>query len=374
MGYFTNNPYINGVVSPYSSSYYSLQRPNPRLHAKSVQQTIKLNATLNTQAQAAVDGQEPTFNIWESDRLDSAMSNLTIRAALPGKTDEKELPVEEEPSQSGQNVAGPVTGEVGESSKSSRFAGLKKALTMKSSLERAATNSESMKALARQLRTAIMEEERGRWPNEEFRQIAAGYQEKIGINGKIAELRARYPTQYLHLLRAGYFEPIPVAWATLASNPLKFRIEAAAGWRGITPAWRGYEDTAEERLYWVMNHRDNSFTKRMKPDMISTIEMARTRMASAVEPPPGYYSANDTCYLQHTSEGYSRQVMPGPFVPFDAPAGATDDTMILLDVSESMDFDPLRPTYDKYLITGYSKSAQPKNKGNLGVFSLVNTT
>lgn len=37
--------------------------------------------------------------------------------------------------------------------------------------------------------------------------------------------------------------------------------------------------------------------------------------------------------------------------------------MILLDVSGSMDFDPLRPKYDKYLITGYESSTQPKNKG-----------
>jgi len=33
-----------------------------------------------------------------------------------------------------------------------------------------------------------------------------------------------------------------------------------------------------------------------------------------------------------------------------------------LDVSGSMDFDPIRPNYDQYMITGYSKSTQPKNK------------
>jgi hypothetical protein len=37
--------------------------------------------------------------------------------------------------------------------------------------------------------------------------------------------------------------------------------------------------------------------------------------------------------------------------------------MILLDVSGSMDFDPVRPNYNQYLITGYSRSTQPKNKG-----------
>jgi hypothetical protein len=351
-----------------------MQKPNPRLHAMSVKQTIKLNTTINTEAQAAVDGQEPTFNIWESDGLDSTTSNLTINAASAGNTNEKERPVEERPGPSRQVVAESIIGEVGESSKPSVFAGLKKALTMKSSTEKAATRSESMKVLAQELRTAILEEERGRWPDEECRQIVAAYQEQAGMTAKIDELRARRPTQYLHLLRAGYFEPIPVAWSTLISNPLKFIIEAAAGWRGITPAWRGYEDTAEERLYWVLNHRDSSMLKRLKPDIISTTDMARARMASAVEPPPEYYSANDTCYLQHTTESYSRQVMPGPFVAFDAPEGATDDTMILLDVSGSMDFDPLRPTYDKYLITGYSKSSQPKNKGELGVFCPVDIT
>jgi hypothetical protein len=190
---------------------------------------------------------------------------------------------------------------------------------------------------------------------------------------KIAQLRRHYPTQYLHLLRAGYFEPIPVAWADLPSNPLKFSIEAAAGWRGITPAWRGFEDTAEERLYWVLNHREGSgVATRMKPDFISEMNMARDRMASAVEPPPEYFAPDDTCNLQHTCQaGYSKQVMPRPFQPFDKPEQASDDTMLLLDVSGSMDFVPLRPNYNQYLITGYSKSSQPKNKGKLTTPKLV---
>lgn len=183
------------------------------------------------------------------------------------------------------------------------------------------------------------------------------------MTGKISHLRQCQPIQYLHLLRAGYFEPIPVAWATQASNPLKFSIEAAAGWRGITPAWRGYEDTAEERLYWVLNHREGSIGMRMKPDFISEMNMARARMAMAVEPPPLYFSADDTCHTQHTSAGYSKQVMPTPFKAYDRPEMPTDDTMILLDVSGSMDFDPMRPVYDQYLITRFERSTQPKNKG-----------
>lgn len=73
------------------------------------------------------------------------------------------------------------------------------------------------------------------------------------------------------VVKAGYFEPIPTHWSDQLSNPLKFTIEAAGGWRGITPAWRGYEDTAEERLYWVLNHREGVATTRMKPDFISEV-------------------------------------------------------------------------------------------------------
>jgi hypothetical protein len=164
------------------------------------------------------------------------------------------------------------------------------------------------------------------------------YQDKVGMTSKIAHLRYHQPIQYLHLLRAGYFEPIPVAWAGTASNPLKFSIEATSGWRGITPQWRGYEDTAEERLYWVLNHRERVTGTRMKPDFISAIDMARARMASAVEPLPQYYDANDTCHIQHTASRYSKQVMPAPFRAYDRPEMPTDDTMILLDVSGTMDF------------------------------------
>jgi hypothetical protein len=365
---FSSNPYRFRVVSPYGyngSSYYGMQTPNPRYHAMSVQQTIQLNATLNAEAQAAIDAKEPSINIWEIDQLESSMSNMAIATATASsaQSGDTKQPVEKGSAENGQSIAGPPTNSNAGSAKPSKFAGLKKALAIKSPEERAAVRTGKMSARNRELRNAILEEEHGRWPDQEWRQIVAAYQEKVGMTRKIADLRARHPIQYLHLLRAGYFEPIPVAWANLASNPLKFSIEASAGWRGITPAWRGYEDTAEERLYWVLNHREGSVGMRMKPDIISAMNMARARMASAVEPPPAYYSANDTCHLQHTSEGYSRQVMPPPFRAFDAPEVPTDDTMILLDVSGSMDFDPVRPNYNEYLITGYSRSTQPKNKG-----------
>jgi hypothetical protein len=292
---------------------------------------------LNEKAQADVNAMEPQFSIWEIEQLELSMSKTTLG---PGQVE-------------------------GKASKP-KFAGLKRAFSIKSPEERAAHKTGKAMAGGRELRNAILQEEGGRWPDQGWLQIVAAYQEKVGMTQKIADLRARQPLQYLHLLRAGYFEPIPVAWATLASNPLKFSIEAAAGWRGITPAWRGYEDTAEERLYWVLNHREGSVGMRMKPDFMSAMNMARARMASAVEPPPAYFSPNDTCHVQHTSDGYSKQVMPPPFRAFDAPEVATDDTMILLDVSGSMDFEPVRPDYNQYLITGYVRSTQPKNKGELG--------
>ena len=213
------------------------------------------------------------------------------------------------------------------------------------------------------LRVEILKEELGRWPDSQWRQFVTEYQERIGILKKVTDLRTRFPLQYLHLLKAGYFEPIPHEWAVHPSNPLKFKIEAAAGWRGITPAWRGFEDLAEERLYWVLNHREGSTGTRMKPDLISVMSMARERMARAEEPPPVYSSADDTCNLQHTSAGYSKQVLAAPFEPYDRPELPSDDTMILLDVSGSMDFEPVRPIYDQYLITQYVRSSQPKNKG-----------
>lgn len=363
--FFGSNPYRYRVVSPYGnygSSAWGVQRPSARYYSMSVQQTIQLNASLNAQAQSTVNAREPRFSIWEVDELASSISDMTINS-LSGQGDYKKQPVEKLSAEKRQSMVSPPTGSNGETSKRSRFAGLKKALAIKSPEEKEAAKIEKSSAQSRDLRNAILQEENGRWPDQQWRHIVAAYQEKVGMTRKIADLRARQPIQYLHLLRAGYFEPIPVAWANLASNPLKFSIEAAAGWRGITPGWRGYEDTAEERLYWVLNHREGSAGTRLKPDFISAMNMARARMASAVEPPPAYFTPNDTCHLQHTSEGYSKQVMPPPFRAYDAPEVATDDTMILLDVSGSMDFDPLRPNYNEYLITGYSRSTQPKNKG-----------
>ena len=291
------------------------------------------------------------------------MSDMNLNASTQG--DGKIRPVEKGSDEKRQSIAGlSRTSSTTKDSKPSKFSGLK--TLFKSSDEKAVGRPTKAMARGQELRNAILEEENGSWPYPEDRRIVAAYQEHIGMARKVADLRTRQPTQYLHLLRAGYFEPIPVAWASQNSNPLKFSIEASAGWRGITPAWRGYEDTAEERLYWILNHREGTGGVRLKPDIISALNMARARMASAVEPPPAYFSPGDICHVQHTSEGYSKQVMPPPFRAFDAPETSNDDTMILLDVSGSMDFDPVRPNYDEYMITGYSRSTQPKNKGKPG--------
>lgn len=331
---FSGNPYIRGVVSPYGYNpgynMWTVQRPRPDYHMRFIHQTIRLNNQLNQESQARIDAMEPKSNIWQDVSIDTAMSQMSLGDKKV--SEKKDVSLEKSDSATGSS-----------SKDGSKFSGFRKAIGIKSSQERAVAKVGKMLDHGRGLRDDILTEEANRWPDGETRNIVATYQEKVGMVGKIAHLREKQPIQYLHLLRAGYFEPIPVAWADQASNPLKFSIEAAGGWRGLTPSWRGYEDTAEERLYWVLNHREGSVGMRMKPDFISEMNMARDRMAKAVDPPPDYYSATDICHVQHTSQGYSKQVMPPPFRPYDRPEVPTDDTMILLDVSGSMDFDPIRP-------------------------------
>ncbi|KAJ5888058.1 hypothetical protein N7495_008099 [Penicillium taxi] len=282
---FHNNPYrwIGSSYAPGSTSYNSISRPDATCYTGALRRTISLNAKLNSDAQAAIDAIEPAMNIWPEEPKPAGMK---VDATSSSSRDL------EAPASSIKNA------------KSSRFSGLKKTLSIMSPEARAAAKATKAASQRIELRSAILTEESSRWPDAEWRQIVATHQAKVGITQNIAELRARQPIQYLHLLRAGYFEPIPVAWADNASNPLKFTIDSAAGWRGITPAWRGFEDTAEERLYWVLNHRQSPTGQRMKPDIISAMNMALSRMASAVEPPPTYFSIDDTCHLQHKSKGY----------------------------------------------------------------------
>lgn len=255
-GLFSSNPYANRVVSPFGYSYarswtWGPQRPVPSYHARSIHQTIELNNHFNQEAQANIAAQEPKQSIWDDNALENAMAGLTLQSLTT------------QPEKNGARSE--KRGSVSEKPKVSKMTSFRKSLGIKSSDERAIGRVRKDVEKGYHLKDQILAEERGRWPDDQWRQLVNMYQEKVGMIRIIADLRARSPIQYLHMLRAGYFEPIPVAWADQASNPLKFSIEAAAGWRGITPAWRGYEDTAEERLYWVLNHREGSVGMRMKP-------------------------------------------------------------------------------------------------------------
>ncbi|KAJ6103706.1 hypothetical protein N7486_003928 [Penicillium sp. IBT 16267x] len=330
---FKNNPYSTVIISPYGLAGATLSgtvRPDPQNHATFLQQTIALNTSLNAKAKIAVQALEPSFNIWDLEHLESLVSNMA----------------------NGHN----------QSDKQSKRATLKKALSVKSSDERAAGNFKRKFSGGLERRQEILTEEEGRWQVDYDRHIVAVYQQTVGISLKVYELRTHQPLQYLHLLRAGYFEPIPISWSeeTQTSNPLRFSIDAAVGWPGVTPAWRGYDNTAEERLYWILSNRDAGGVV-IKPDIISALDMARTRLDSAVDVPPAYYDPDDTCHAQHTSHGgYSKQVKSN--FTWNTPMSSTDETMILLDVSGSMDFNPARPNYNQSLITGFVKTSQPKNK------------
>uniref|UniRef100_A0A093V2L5 VWFA domain-containing protein n=1 Tax=Talaromyces marneffei PM1 TaxID=1077442 RepID=A0A093V2L5_TALMA len=306
---FVTNQYQLGVGSPYGSQTTTYSR-GP-------------TARLNREAQAKVDAMEPEPYLWDQPELSSSMAGLTLGDHKSTESDRQSI--QEQDAKYLEIGSDPQANTKPKAT--SRLANFRKAIGVRSTEERKNEKSSV-------LRVGILKEELGRWPDSQWRQLVTEYQERIGISTKVADLRTNCPIQYLHLLRGGYFEPIPVQWATHPSNPLKFRIEAASGWRGITPSWRGFDDLAEERLYWVLNHRKGSSGTRMKPDFISTMNMANERMARAVEPPPIYSSADDICNLQHTSGGYSKQVMQAPFEQYDRPELPTDDTMILLDVSD----------------------------------------
>lgn len=133
-----------------------------------VQQTIQLNAQLNAQAQSAIDSKEPCSNIWEADQLASAMSNLNV--ASSAKPDEKKDMHSDDKRLS---TASSTTAGGEKTVKSSRFSGLKKVLAIKSSEEKATIKAEKLSSRARELRSAILDEERGRWQDEEWRNIVA---------------------------------------------------------------------------------------------------------------------------------------------------------------------------------------------------------
>ncbi|KAJ5310394.1 uncharacterized protein N7443_002855 [Penicillium atrosanguineum] len=334
--FFNNNPYSDVMSSyaPNGSALYGIPRPDPQFHARFVEQTIALNTSLNIKAQAAVQAMEPSFNVWELEQLESLVSNMSHSRRLSTEGD--------------GNVERPST-----------RSSIRKVLSVKTSDERTAVKIKKKFAGSFELRAEIMKEENGRWQYDTDRQIVAAYQEKVGIAQQVAEFRTHKPRQYIHLLRAGYFEPIPVAWQGQACSPLGFTIDSAAGWRGITPAWRGYTNNAEERLYWVLNHRAGGGDM-VKPTLLRGFEIASARMASAEEPNPRYHTPDDICH-ENQSRAYTKQVK-APFILGYTPKKPADETIIMLDASGSMDHVPVRPDFDKYLVTGFSKSNQPKNK------------
>ncbi|KAJ5823612.1 hypothetical protein N7447_005952 [Penicillium robsamsonii] len=342
------NPYSR-VPSPFpltTPGTYNTAKPTPSGYNQYLQKTIQLNASLNAAAQAAIDAKEPN-TVWDTGDLETSVRNEADATTVS----DAQQPAVQRFTPQNNPTASPA-----ESSKSSAFGSLKRMLSKKTSEEKA----EKAAIYTEGLRVAILEEEQGRWLNQEWRQLVAAYQEAVGISQKIADLRARHPIQYLHLLRAGYFEPIPAVWAKSTSNPLGFTINAFGGWRGVTPSWRGYKDLAEERLYWVMNNTEGIVRNMTKPDAISAMSMARSRMESAVGIPTEYFSRDDICNAQST-ETYSKQVM-SLFRPGGEPAVPSDETMILLEVSKSMNSAPFLPNYNEHLITGYSASNQPKSK------------
>ncbi len=267
---FSKNPYRLRVMSPYGwyQSAWVLQKPQPGYHAQSIHQTITLNNKLNVEAQANIDAREPKLNIWDDGALDATMSHLSIATDGDQKHTTTKLEKQGPAAARGSVASLSISESAQKPVRSSRLSSFRRSIGLSNSGEKAVARTGKMAVAGRELREAILAEEEGRWPDDQWRYLVAVYQDRVGMTKKIADLRARHPIQYLHLLRAGYFEPIPVAWADQASNPLKFSIEAAAGWRGITPAWRGYEDTAEERLYWV---RESSKT------CIGLVQLVRSR-------------------------------------------------------------------------------------------------
>lgn len=334
-----HNPYSLKVTSPFSLVNFPLTgmaKPDPHYHLEFIEQTRSLDSALNTSAEAAIQALEPAFNIWELEQLESLVSNMST------------------------NRPSSVTGD-GDIDKMSKRTGFRKAFSMKSSDERTAMKMRKKFAGPSQLRDEILTEEQGRWQDNNDRYIVTAYQETIGIAQKVTELRKYQPTQYLHLLRAGYFEPIITSWEGQAPSLLSFTIDAVAGWRGFTPTWRGYKSIAEERLYWTLGHRSERKAV-AKPALTTELDLARARMATAVQPPDVYESSGDIHQAHGSPQGYSNQV-PTPIHRGNTPISPSDETMVLLDASGSMDSHPMRPEYTRYLITSHTRVKQPKGKG-----------
>jgi hypothetical protein len=179
-------------------------------------------------------------------------------------------------------------------------------------------------------------EENQRWPTEQQREIARRYQATVGIS----HLSEGFDPKYLEFLRKGYFEPIPLRWATSTWNPLTQE----------TPGSK-YEDGAEERLYWILNHSYFHGKPRqpvMRPNKAAEMAMAHKRQHRAKTIDTSYASEGDVFRAnpQYLQKGYTKQVPAAPIhTGFSAMQQQANqgqiqvDTMILLDVSSSMGWD-----------------------------------
>ncbi|KAJ5095074.1 hypothetical protein N7532_007365 [Penicillium argentinense] len=334
------NPYSFKITSPFNLVCFPLTgmaKPDPHYHLQFIQETLSMDSTLNRDSEAAIQAQEPAFNIWELEQLESLVSNMSVNRWSSSNSDTID--------------------------KSSKRTGFRKAFSIKSSDERTAGKIQKKFSVTFELRNEILAEEQGRWQSSNDIQIVKTYQENLGIAQTVAELRAHKPRHYLHLLRAGYFEPIITSSQGQIPNLLRFSIDAAAGWRGFTTEWRGYKDIAEERLYWILSHRPTD-KEVSKPDLVSELDTARARMATARPPIDAYDSPDDICDISSGSQRYSSQV-PTPPPKWKTPISRDDETMVLLDTTSSMDNYPMRPEYRHYLITSHTRVKQPKSKGGL---------
>lgn len=165
-------------------------------------------------------------------------------------------------------------------------------------------------------------------------------------------LRAQHPRRFKRALQNGYMEPIPTAW--VRDRRLAYPY----------PEFSTYENAAEERLYYLLNEGimpDGSKHAPMRPlniqrDMYTIIRRGNERNARQVQIAPRiiqqYRSPGDVFLSdrQIHSHDYSAQVTN---VVYDARRQAlheladgiihgTDhlETMILLDISSSMTWNP----------------------------------
>ncbi|KAF7982305.1 hypothetical protein HWV62_28984 [Athelia sp. TMB] len=185
------------------------------------------------------------------------------------------------------------------------------------------------------------EEENRRWPTAQEREIAVRYQAAVGLQ----HLAISRDKRYLKRLSMGYFEPIPLAWSQdmYGRNPL---VQPCAGF-GIGK----YEDGAEERLYWTLNHAVHDGKPRLK-SMPRTeaqellLAARRGRRAQTID--MSYISDGDAFQgnRRYKQKGYTRQVPAIPVhravyeMQHNVHEGKVQvDTMVLLDGSSSMGWD-----------------------------------